>query len=79
MYSSTSKSAHREGETTQGSSWFRELYGYFASARQEILECGHTEEEISTRLTRPSQLCVNAMKTGLDTVHGCLLTFFRQD
>lgn len=47
MYSSTSKSAHREGETTQGSSWFRELYGYFASARQEILECGYTEEEIN--------------------------------
>jgi AbrB family looped-hinge helix DNA binding protein len=32
---------------TDGASWFKELYDYFAPARQEAIEKGYTDEEIN--------------------------------
>lgn len=33
---------------SEGSSWFGELYDYFAPARQEAIDKGYTEEEINS-------------------------------
>src|SRR5215831_6239884 len=38
----------RATETVAGSPWIKELYDYFAPARQEAAEKGYSEEEINT-------------------------------